>query len=74
MNDNKITVDGEEYEINSLSETAKTELMNLRLVDQEIQRLQIQLAIVQTARNAYAGALKIALPNKAISGDTISFS
>ena len=36
--------------------------MNINLVDQEIRRLQVKLAICQTARNAYATALQSALP------------
>ena len=31
--------------------------------EQEIQRLQLQLAIAQTARNAYANALKVTCPS-----------
>jgi hypothetical protein len=34
----------------------------LQVCDQEIQRLQVQLAIAQTARLAYAKALGEALP------------
>jgi hypothetical protein len=36
--------------------------MNIDVVDQEIRRLQVQLMIYQTARNAYATALQQALP------------
>lgn len=61
----KITIDGKEYELDSLSEAAKAQLTNLRVVDQEISRLQQQQAIAQTARNAYANALKEQLPKDA---------
>jgi len=57
-----ITIDNKEYAIDSLSDVAKTQLTNLRVVDQEIARLQTQLAIHQTARAAYAGAVKRNLP------------
>ena len=58
----KITIDGVEYALNDLSNDAKSQLMNLRVTDQEIARLQTQLAIAQTARAAYARALSAALP------------
>ena len=58
-----ITIDGKEYALDSLSEAAKAQLTNLRVVDQEISRLQQQQAIAQTARNAYANALKAELPS-----------
>ena len=60
-----ITIDGKEYALDSLSEAAKAQLTNLRVVDQEISRLQQQQAIAQTARNAYANALKEQLPKDA---------
>ena len=58
-----ITIDGKEYPLESLSEAAKSQLTNLRIVDQEIARLQQQQAIAQTARNAYAQALQVELPS-----------
>jgi hypothetical protein len=58
-----ITIDGKEYAPEDLSENAKAQLTNLRVVDQEISRLQQQQSIAQTARNAYANALKAELPS-----------
>jgi hypothetical protein len=58
-----LTIDGTEYRIADLSDAAKQQLMNLRACDQEIQRLQQQLGIAQTARGAYATALKAELPD-----------
>jgi glycerate kinase len=60
----KVTIDGKEYTLESLSEAAKGQLTNLRVVDQEIARLQQQQAIAQTARNAYAQALQAELPKE----------
>ena len=54
----KMTVDGREYEVESLSEGAKAQLLSLQGTDQEIARLQNHLAIFQTARNAYLAALR----------------
>ena len=58
----KITIDGKDYDTDSLSDAAKAQLTSLQVTDQEIQRLNIQLAIAQTARNAYARALGELLP------------
>ena len=53
-----ITIDGKVYDIDSLSEESKAQLVNLRYVDSELARLQAQAATLQTARIAYGRALK----------------
>lgn len=53
-----ITIDDKEYDTDKLSEATKAQLTSMRLADAEIQRLNIQLAIAQTARNAYALAVR----------------
>jgi hypothetical protein len=53
-----ITIDDKEYDSDALSEDTKAQLTSMRLADAEIQRLNIQLAITQTARNAYALAVR----------------
>lgn len=60
-----VTINGTEYTLDNLSEKARTQLTNLRVADQEINRLQQQLAIAQTARAAYAQALAAELPKDA---------
>ncbi|MBV5297758.1 MAG: hypothetical protein JZU64_06350 [Rhodoferax sp.] len=57
-----IKIDNQEYPLDSLSDLAKQQLTNLRVVDQEINRLQIQLGIAQTARAVYANGVKNNLP------------
>ena len=57
-----VTIDGRDFELDKLSGEARQQAMNINLVDQEIRRLQFQLAICQTAGNAYATALQAALP------------
>ena len=47
-----VAIDGRDFELDKLSEAARQQAMNISLVDQEIRRLQGQLAICQTARNA----------------------
>jgi hypothetical protein len=53
-----VSIDGKDYDLEKLSESAKAQLTSMRLADAEIQRLNIQLAITQTARNAYALAVR----------------
>jgi len=60
--DQKVTIDGTEYPLDSLSDEAKTQLQNVKVTEQEVARLKMQLAIAETARNAYARALGDALP------------
>ena len=57
-----ITIDERQYELDLLSSTTKEQLASLQFVDAEIQKLQAQLAVYQTARMAYSNALKAALP------------
>lgn len=52
-----ITIDGKEYNLESLGQKGREQLQNLRVTDHEMQRLQDQLAIMQTARNTYARIL-----------------
>jgi hypothetical protein len=68
-----ITIDNNQYEFESLTEEAKAQLLSLQFVDQELQRLQAQVAAFQTARQAYAKALQAALPTAPV-GDTLKFS
>lgn len=60
-----LTRDGKDYKINDLSKEARDQLKSLQLAEAEIKRLQMQLAMVQTARNAYRQALVSALPQDA---------
>ena len=54
----KIIVDGKEYLIDDLSENAKQQLGSLRATDAEIVRLEAMLAMLKTARIAYARAAR----------------
>ena len=58
----KVTIDGKDYPLDSLNDTAKNQLMNLRAADQKIASLQQDLAMFQTARNTYAKVLSENLP------------
>lgn len=63
---NKITIDGKEYDTEQLTENAKNQLGSLQACDQKIRQLQVDLAIAQTARSAYALALKGELPEDGV--------
>lgn len=52
-----ITLNGTHYATANLSAAAKSQVSNIQAVDAELARLQQQLAIAQTARNAYSAAL-----------------
>ena len=56
-----ITIDEKDYELDTLSEDAKAQLVMLQFVDAELQRVNAQAAVLQTARMAYAKALNDAL-------------
>jgi hypothetical protein len=57
-----ITIDEKNYEFDNFSDDAKAQLQSLQFCDAELQRLTAQTAVLQTARIAYANALKLALP------------
>ena len=57
-----IKIDDKDYGLETLSDEAKNQLISLQFVDTELQRLNAQAAVLQTARLAYANALKDALP------------
>jgi cell division protein ZapA (FtsZ GTPase activity inhibitor) len=53
-----ITIDGNEYDVETLSDEIKAQLGSLQYVDSELARLRAQAAALQTARMAYGRALK----------------
>ena len=53
-----IKIDDKDYDVDELSEEAKAQVVSLNFVDAELNRLQLKVAAMQTARNAYANALK----------------
>lgn len=52
-----IKINGKDYDIDSLTQDARAQLEMLLATEAEIRRLQTQLAIFQTAKNAYSQAL-----------------
>jgi hypothetical protein len=74
-----IKIDNKEYDFDTLPETAKQQLQSLQFCDAELQRLQAQAAVIQTARVAYSKALNESLasvqaPTLAGSGDTLKLN
>ena len=53
-----ITIDEKDYDVDDLSDEAKAQVVSLNFVDAELNRLQLKIAAMQTARNAYGTALK----------------
>lgn len=59
-----VTIDNKPYELDQLSDIVKQQLMNLQVADQKIIALQQDLALMQTARAAYARILSDNLPKE----------
>ena len=58
QNPETITINGDEYEIDRLSQAAQVQVQNIRFCDAQIRQLESEWAIADTARLAYSSALK----------------
>ena len=56
------SINGVDYELDQLSEDAKAQISALQLVGERLVKAEQEVAILQTARNAYAQALQELLP------------
>ena len=54
----KITVDGVEYNTEDLSDNGKAQLASLQFLEVQMNKLNSEIAVYKTARNAYVAALK----------------
>ena len=61
QNDQKISIDGVEYVWDELSDSAKAQVTNIQFVDAQIQQLNNEWAVADTARIGYTRALKAEL-------------
>ncbi|OSQ45279.1 DUF6447 family protein [Marivita geojedonensis] len=61
----KVTIDGKEYDTEMLSEEARNNIQNIQYCEQRLAELKREMALAQTARNAYARVLASALPKDA---------
>jgi hypothetical protein len=57
----KITVDDIEYNTEDLSDNGKAQLASLQFLEVQMSKLKNEIAVYQTARNAYVAALKAEL-------------
>ena len=55
----KIKIDDLEYNTEDLSDNGKAQLASLQFLEVQMRKLQSEVAIYQTARNAYITALKV---------------
>lgn len=60
----KITIDGLEYNTEDLTDNGKAQLASLQFLEAQVKKIQAEIAVYQTARNAYATALKSELNDK----------
>ena len=56
-----VNIDGIDYNLSDLSENAKAQLLNIQFVDAQIQQLNNEWAVADTARIGYTNALKAEL-------------
>ena len=61
----KITVDGIEYNTEDLSDNGKAQLASLQFLEVQMNKLQNEIAVFQTAKAAYISALKAELEKSA---------
>lgn len=54
----KLVVDGVEYDAELLSERGKAQVASLQFLEQQLHKLQQDIAVYRTAREAYLQALK----------------
>ena len=57
----KITVDGIDYNTEDLSDNGKAQLASLQFLEVQITKIKNEIAVYQTAKNAYVSALKAEL-------------
>jgi 50S ribosomal subunit-associated GTPase HflX len=57
----KITIDDVEYKLEDLSDSAREQLTNIQFVDAQLQQLNNEWAVSDTARIGYTNALKAEL-------------
>jgi len=63
-----ITINGKEYDLDTLPQEVKGQLAALQQCDQKINSWNMDIAIAQTARSAYAAELNLLLEQVAVVG------
>ena len=59
-----VKIDGKDYDVDSLSDDAKKQLVSLQFVQSEISKLEGQIAVFKTAQAAYTKVLQSELEGK----------
>ncbi len=54
----KVTIDGKEYDLDSISQKAKENIASVQFAQEEINKLNAQIAVYKTALNAYSSVIK----------------
>jgi anti-sigma regulatory factor (Ser/Thr protein kinase) len=60
----KITVDGIEYNSEDLTDNGKAQLASLQFLEAQMKKIRAEIAVYETAKNAYIAALKSELNPK----------
>jgi len=62
----KLTIDDIDYNTEDLTENGRVQLGNLQFIEAQLQRLRNEIAVYQTAQNAYLTVLKAEIDNAGI--------
>lgn len=57
----QVTIDGIKYNTEDLSNNSKAQLASLQFLERQLVKLKVEISVYQTARAAYAQALKAEL-------------
>ena len=71
----KLTIDDIDYNTEDLTENGRAQLANLQFIEAQLQKLRNEIAVYQTAQNAYLTVLKAEIEKAGIqpvasAGDT----
>lgn len=63
----KFTIDGLDYNTEDLSDNGKAQLASLQFLEAQMQKIKAEIAVYETAKVAYARALKEELDKSEVS-------
>lgn len=66
----KVTVDGTEYETETLSDNGKAQVASLQFLQAHMQQLHNEIAVLETAKRSYQNALKAELAKDSAETET----
>jgi uncharacterized protein involved in exopolysaccharide biosynthesis len=65
----RLTIDGLDYQVESLSEKGQAQLRSLQFTETQLQKLRNEVAVFETARGAYLAALKAEIARTGAAGE-----